>query len=223
MAISSIRARLSTIIWVIDILIRCNINLKFVHICSLFITYLFSIFVYICCVLLQGPSAGVAVHLSPHFRSQGTKMSNMLHKMKWSPSITVCKIVNLSRIGWTVIEKSRPEHDPKWTRLCDLQPTGSSWWRHFQSTGKDYWGLWWVLNLEVASSRSFRDFPKRSICDGEVGDGSGGVKSICSRPTVTTGSIWWRHFQWDVKTFREYVCLHLWVQPAVFEKIKISH
>ena len=33
------------------------------------------------------------------------------------------KTVNLFRIGWTVIEKSRPEYDPKWTRLCDLLPT----------------------------------------------------------------------------------------------------
>ena len=39
---------------------------------------------------------------------------------------------------WTVIEKLRHKHDPKWTRLCDLQPTGISWCRHFRSKYKDY-------------------------------------------------------------------------------------
>ena len=28
------------------------------------------------------------------------------------------------------------EHDQKWTRLCDLLPTGISWWRHFRSKYK---------------------------------------------------------------------------------------
>ena len=31
-----------------------------------------------------------------------------------------CKLL---RIGWTVVDKSRPEQDPKWTRLCYLLPT----------------------------------------------------------------------------------------------------
>ena len=29
-----------------------------------------------------------------------------------------------------------------------------------------------VVNFEAVSSCSFRDFPKRLLCDGEVGDGS---------------------------------------------------
>ena len=48
-------------------------------------------------------------------------------------------------IGWTTIEKSRPELDPKWIRLCNLLPTGSSWWwRHLRWKCKDYRGLWCV-------------------------------------------------------------------------------
>ena len=41
-----------------------------------------------------------------------------------------------------------------------------------------------ALNFEVASSSSFRDFPKRLFCDGEVSDGIGGVNAIFSRPEV---------------------------------------
>ena len=41
-----------------------------------------------------------------------------------------------------------------------------------------------VVTLKVASSTSFRDFPKRLFCDGEVGDGSGGMNAICSLPEV---------------------------------------
>ena len=79
-------------------------------------------------------------------------MSTASHNKRWSPWITLSKTVNLFEIGWTVIEKSRPEHDPKWTRLCDLLPTGSRLWHHFQSKCKHYlWGyydklylLWWL-------------------------------------------------------------------------------
>ena len=37
-------------------------------------------------------------------------------------------------------------------------------------------------NFEVTSSSSFTDFPKRSFCDGGVGNGSSVVNAICSRP-----------------------------------------
>ena len=40
------------------------------------------------------------------------------------------------------------------------------------------------LNFEVSSSNSFRDFSKRSSCDGKVDGGSGGVNAICIRPEV---------------------------------------
>ena len=41
-----------------------------------------------------------------------------------------------------------------------------------------------ALNFEVASSISFQGFPKRSLCNGEIGDSSGGANAICSRPEV---------------------------------------
>ena len=56
-------------------------------------------------------------------------------------------------------EKSRPEHDPNWIRLCDVLPTGSRyWWRHFRLGVKTNGG-YVVVNSEVASSSSFRYTP----------------------------------------------------------------
>ena len=52
---------------------------------------------------------------APSFGGQGAKMSKILYKRKCTTWITVSKTVNLFRIGWTIIEKSRPEHDKKWT------------------------------------------------------------------------------------------------------------
>ena len=49
-----------------------------------------------------------------------------------------------------------------------------------------------MVNFEVASLTSFRDFLKRLFRDGEVGDGSGDV--ISSE---------------DAETFQEYVCINL--------------
>ena len=43
---------------------------------------------------------------------------------------------------------------------------------------------------EVASFSSFRGLPKRLFCDGEVGDGSGVVNAICSRPEVADDVIY---------------------------------
>ena len=94
--------------------------------------------------------------LSPHFRSQGAKMSTWLQKSKWSPWITVSKTF---RIGWAIVEKSRPELDPKWTPLCDLLPTGSSWWRNFRWNVKTIEG-YGALNFEIASFSSFQGPPK---------------------------------------------------------------
>ena len=39
------------------------------------------------------------------------------------------------------------------------------------------------------SFSTFRDFPKRSSSHGEVGDSSGGMNVICSRPEVADGVI----------------------------------
>ena len=62
-----------------------------------------------------------------------------------------------------------------------LQPTVRSWWCHFQQVcgaACHRWAcIWW-------SSRSFRDFPKQLSCDGGVGNSSGGVNAIRSRPGV---------------------------------------
>ena len=80
-------------------------------------------------------------------------MSNMLHNIrKWNPWFTVSKTVKFARICWTVIEKSRPEHNPNWTRCFHLLPTGGNWWRHFRWKCKDCrgLGLYAVLYFKVA-------------------------------------------------------------------------
>ena len=51
------------------------------------------------------------------------------------------KTVNLVEIDWYFIEKSRPEHDPKRTRLGALLPNRGRRWRHFRSKCKDFRGL----------------------------------------------------------------------------------
>ena len=61
-----------------------------------------------------------------------------------------------------------------------------------------------VVNFEVASFSSFRDFSKRFYCDG---DSSGGVNAICSRPKVADDVISGE----DAETFQEYVCVNLCV------------
>ena len=66
------------------------------------------------------------------------KMSDSLHNQEWSTWTTLSKAVNRFKFGWPVIDKLRPEHDLKWTRLCDLLLTGSRWWRHIWSKCKDY-------------------------------------------------------------------------------------
>ena len=91
------------------------------------------------------------------FRGQLAKMSNRTHKRKRSPWITVSNTVNFLRICWTIIEKLPPEHGPKWTRLCDLLPTGSSWRCHFRWKCRDYRGRCCVKIFEVNSVINFRD------------------------------------------------------------------
>ena len=94
---------------------------------------------------------------APIFRGQGAKMANrLLHKRKLSYWITISKTVNSFRIDWSVIEKSRREHDPKWTCLCDLLLNGSSHWRHFRGKCKTTEG-YALLNFEAASISAFRE------------------------------------------------------------------
>ena len=50
-------------------------------------------------------------------------MSNCLQNTKFELEFRPSKTVNRFEIGWTVGEKSRPEHDPNRSRLCDLLPT----------------------------------------------------------------------------------------------------
>ena len=64
-----------------------------------------------------------------------------------------------------------------------------------------------MVNLEVASSSSFRDFPKRLFCDGEVGDGSGGVNAICRRPEVADDVL----SSEDAESFQEYTGVNVCV------------
>ena len=60
-----------------------------------------------------------------------------------------------------------------------------------------------VVNFEVASCGSFRDFLQRSFCDGEIGDGSDGINAICSRLEVISSE--------DEDAFLCYVCVNIWV------------
>ena len=62
-----------------------------------------------------------------------------------------------------------------------------------------------MLNFEIASFSSFRDFPKRSFWDGEVGEGSGGMKTIFSRPEAAGHVISGE----DVDTFHCNACVNL--------------
>ena len=99
--------------------------------------------------------------LEPHFRAQSANMSNMLQEEQWSHWIAVSKTVNVFRISWTVIEKSWPEHDPRWARLCNLLPTRSSWWRHFRyKKNVRIIEGYATLNFDVASFSIFRDILK---------------------------------------------------------------
>ena len=83
-------------------------------------------------------------------------MSNRLRKRKWSPGITISKSVNIFRIGWAVIEKSLPEHDPNervYAKPCRPEVTSDVISGEHVKTFEGYA----VLKFEVASFSSFRD------------------------------------------------------------------
>ena len=101
-------------------------------------------------------------HLSSIFWVKEQKISNGLYKKKQSPGIAVSKTVNIFRIDWTIIEKSWPEHDPKFIRLSNLLPTRSSLWRLFLWKCKTIEG-YLAINFEVASSNGFRDIKKHFV------------------------------------------------------------
>ena len=61
----------------------------------------------------------------PNCLGQEAKLSNDLHNSEWRTLTIIYTTANRLEIGWVVIEKSRPERDPKLTRLCDLLPTRS--------------------------------------------------------------------------------------------------
>ena len=46
-----------------------------------------------------------------------------------------------------------------------------------------------ALNFEDASFSTFRDFPRRSFCQGEVDEGKGCMNAICSRAEVPDDAI----------------------------------
>ena len=62
-----------------------------------------------------------------------------------------------------------------------------------------------AVNFAVASSSSFRVFSKLLFCDGEVGDGSGGVSAICNRPEVADDVL----SSEGAETFQDHVCINL--------------
>ena len=62
-----------------------------------------------------------------------------------------------------------------------------------------------MVNFEI--EKSFRDIPKRSFCNSEIVDGSGGMNAICSRLKVADGVISGR----DVDTFRFDAYVNLWI------------
>ena len=64
--------------------------------------------------------------------------------------------MNFLRIGLTVIEKSPPKHDQKWTDLCDLLPTGVAGDIISGENVKAIEG-YAALNIETASVSIFRE------------------------------------------------------------------
>ena len=104
--------------------------------------------------------------LEPHFEGQGAKLYNIWRRVNESleSQLPTLYISSESVEPW-------PEHDPKFTRLYDLLPTGSSLWRHFRSKCKDSRRLP-CSKSEVASSSSFRDIQKNHF--------------------VTAAEVWWR-------------------------------
>ena len=62
-----------------------------------------------------------------------------------------------------------------------------------------------TLNFEVASSSSFRNFPKRSLFYVEAGGSSDIVNAICSRPEVVDDVISGE----DVEASQDYICVNL--------------
>ena len=134
--------------------------------------------------------------LEPNFRGQGAQLSNSLHKRKWSSWTAVSKRVNVFRIGWAVTEKLQPEHDPKWTCLCNLRPIGSSWWRHFRWKCKDYYVL---LNFEVASFSSFREILENHFVTAEAAsDIDDSIKQTNQK------SVKFSHLRYQCQMFTEY-------------------
>ena len=104
-------------------------------------------------------------------------MSNELRERKWSTWVTFSKTANPYEIDWTIIEKSRPENDPNvYAICCRLEEGGDVISGRIIKSIQGYV----LVNFKGASFSTFRDFPKRSFCDGEIGDGSMNV--ICSRP-----------------------------------------
>ena len=62
-----------------------------------------------------------------------------------------------------------------------------------------------ALNFKVTSSSIFPDFPKRSFCDGEIGNSNVQMDAICSHPEVAGDVVP------GEETFREYMCVNLLV------------
>ena len=102
----------------------------------------------------------------PYFRGQKAKCL-ITYKNKWSACTIIYKTVNLFKIGWAAVEKSRPELDPKLTRLSDLLPTGNRF-NVISSLNVKTIADYVVVNFKVASYNSFRDILKNNFVTAEA-------------------------------------------------------
>ena len=73
--------------------------------------------------------------LTPRFRGSRSQISNGLRDRKWNSGVIFSSLVNLIEISWTIIEKSRPEHDQNWKCSCELLPTSSIFCRNVKTIG----------------------------------------------------------------------------------------
>ena len=86
-----------------------------------------------------------------------------------------------------MLEKSPPEYDPKWTRLCDFRrPEG----RGAVVSGKNVKAIegYAVLNLEVASFNSFRDIQENHFAAEALTDNDDSIKRRSIRVSLKNAS-----------------------------------
>ena len=144
------------------------------------------------------------VQLSPVFGDKKQK------NVEWIPEEQITHLNHRFQIYelFEIVESLSRNSDSnmkKWTRLIDLLPTGSRWWRHFQWECTDlprvrlckFVGCYLqkIPRKSISTTYVMRRRLKptdsrwmycdgRSFCADAVCDGSGGVNAICSPPEV---------------------------------------